>query len=116
VTERPAPGDVSVIPINNDTMFVLGRDTLRAFTLPGHTPGSMAYVFRGTLFGGDAVNYRPLAGFQGARPEMSDDPIRSRLSLDSLWKRLDDTQARLICSAHAKCAANTAELRRSLRQ
>jgi glyoxylase-like metal-dependent hydrolase (beta-lactamase superfamily II) len=114
VTERPKPSDVSVTPVLRDTAFVLGSDTLWAFTLPGHTPGSMAYLFRGVLFGGDAVNYRPLAGFQGARPEMSDDPVLSRASLRALWDRVDSSRVRFICSAHAKCAPNTPALRRDI--
>ncbi|MGQ0641501.1 MAG: MBL fold metallo-hydrolase [Gemmatimonadaceae bacterium] len=116
VTERPKADSVTVTPVARDTAFALGGDTLWAFPIPGHTPGSVAYLFRGILFGGDAVNYRPLAGFQGARAEMSADPARSRASVDSLWLRVDSTRARFICSAHAKCGANTAELRRSLRQ
>jgi glyoxylase-like metal-dependent hydrolase (beta-lactamase superfamily II) len=114
VTERPKPAEVNVIAVNSDTAFALGSDTLWAFPIPGHTPGSMAYLFRGVLFGGDAVNYRPLSGFQGARPEMSDDPARSRESLAALWRRVDTTRARFVCTAHAKCAANSAELRRDL--
>jgi len=116
VTERPKAADVTVIPVMRDTAFALGADTVWAFPIPGHTPGSVAYLFRGILFGGDAVNYRPIDGFQGARPEMSEDPARSRASIDSLWQRIDLTRTRLVCSAHAKCAANTVDLRRSLRQ
>ncbi|MEW5914772.1 MAG: MBL fold metallo-hydrolase [Gemmatimonadota bacterium] len=114
VTERPRPDDVTVIPVARDTLFALGADTLWALPVPGHTPGSTAYLFRGVLFGGDAINYRPLTGFQGARPEMSDDPARSRASVQSLWARVDTTRMRVICTAHAKCAANSADLRRDL--
>ena len=103
-----------MIPVSRDTAFALGADTVWAFPIPGHTAGSVAYLFRGVLFAGDAVNYRPMSGFQGARPEMSDDPARSRASVAALWQRLDSTRARTVCSAHAKCAANTSELRRSL--
>lgn len=113
-TERPDSGDVTVIGVSRDTAFALGADTVWAFSIPGHTPGSMAYLFRGILFGGDAVNYRPLAGFQGARPEMSDDPVLSRASLATLWQRADSARVRAICSAHAKCARNTAQLRASM--
>ncbi len=116
VTERPNAADVSVIEVAGDTAFALGRDTLWAFSIPGHTPGSVAYLFRGILFGGDAVNYRPMSGFQGARPEMSDDPARSRASMAALWQRVDSTRVKVVCSAHAKCARNSAELRRELLQ
>jgi hydroxyacylglutathione hydrolase len=116
VTARPKAADVSVIEVTGDTAFALGRDTLWAFPIPGHTPGSAAYLFRGILFGGDAVNYRPMSGFQGARPEMSDDRARSRASMTALWQRVDSARVRVICSAHAKCARNSADLRRELLQ
>jgi glyoxylase-like metal-dependent hydrolase (beta-lactamase superfamily II) len=113
-TEHPEIKEISMIPVSRDTTFALGADTLWAFPIPGHTGGSVAYLFRGILFAGDAVNYRPMSGFRGARPEMSDDPARSRASVAALWQRLDSTRVRTVCSAHAKCAANTDELRRSL--
>lgn len=114
VTERPTSDSIAVIGVTRDTAFTLGSDTLWAFPVPGHTPGSMAYLFRGILFGGDAVNYRPLAGFQGARPEMSEDPAQSRASIAALWQRLDSARVQVICSAHAKCARNSAGLRVNL--
>src|SRR5687768_6734118 len=55
VTERPQAESVAVIAVRRDTAFALGSDTLWAFLIPGHTPGSVAYLFRGTLFGGDAL-------------------------------------------------------------
>ncbi|HEV8366279.1 MAG TPA: MBL fold metallo-hydrolase [Gemmatimonadaceae bacterium] len=114
VTERPKASDIAVVGISQDTAFALGSDTLWAFLVPGHTPGSTAYLFRGILFGGDAVNYRPFTGFQGARPEMSDDPMQSRASMTALWQRLDTSRVKFVCSAHAKCARNSDELRRAL--
>lgn len=114
VTERPKSSDISVIGISQDTTFALGRDTLQAFLIPGHTPGSTAYLFRGILFAGDAMNYRPFTGFQGARPEMSDDPVQSRASMTALWQRVDTSRVTFICSAHAKCARNSDALRRNL--
>ena len=113
-TEHPKSDEIIMIAVSRDTAFALGADTLWAFPIPGHTAGSVAYLFRGVLFAGDAVNYRPMSGFQGARPEMSDDPVRSRASVAALWQRLDSARVRTVCSAHAKCAANTDELRRSL--
>lgn len=114
VTERPKSSDISVIGISQDTTFALGSDTLRAFLIAGHTPGSTAYLFRGILFAGDAMNYRPFSGFQGARPEMSDDPAQSRASMTALWQRVDTSRVKFVCSAHAKCARNSGELRRAL--
>src|SRR5688572_15612428 len=49
---RPKPGELALMTFASDTAFVLGRDTVYAFPIPGHTPGSTAYLFRGILFGG----------------------------------------------------------------
>ena len=109
---RPGPGELHVTGMSSDTSIVLGRDTLYAFSIPGHTPGSMAYLFRGILFGGDAINWRPGSGFQGARPEFSDSVEQSRESLRSLWQRLPGERVRIMCSAHGKCAISDSVLRR----
>jgi glyoxylase-like metal-dependent hydrolase (beta-lactamase superfamily II) len=108
---RPKDGELSLVTIASDTAIVLGRDTVFAFPIPGHTPGSMAYLFRGILFGGDAINWRPGSGFQGARPEFSDSVAQSRESLRALWERLPLTRTQIMCSAHGKCAVADAALR-----
>lgn len=108
---RPRPGMLSLIAIGGDTAIVLGRDTVFAFPVPGHTPGSTAFLFRGILFGGDAVNWRPGSGFQGARPEFSDSVAQSRESLVALWARLAPPRMRILCSAHGKCARADSALR-----
>ena len=116
LVDYPRPGDaeLALIPISSDTAIVLGRDTMRVFPIPGHTPGSMAFLFRGILFGGDAFNYRPGSGFQGARPEFSDSVVQSRESVRALWQRLPEDRVRVMCSAHGKCAVATPALREQL--
>jgi glyoxylase-like metal-dependent hydrolase (beta-lactamase superfamily II) len=113
VNDYPVPraGELDVIPVGADTAILLGADTVFAYAIPGHTAGSMAYVFRGVLFGGDAINWRPVAGFQGARPEFSDSVERSRESMRRLWGRLPEGRARIACSAHGKCAVIDSALR-----
>ena len=108
---RPRPGELALMTFTSDTVFLLGRDTVFAFTIPGHTPGSTAYLFRGILFGGDAVNWRPGSGFQGARPEFSDSVAQSRESLRRLWQRLSPDRVRILCTAHGKCAVADSSLR-----
>lgn len=109
----PPAGRLRLNPVGADTAFSLGRDTVFAFTVPGHTPGSMAYLFRGILFGGDAINWRPVSGFQGARPEFSESTAQSRESVRALWARLDAPRVRVACSAHAKCAPVDERFRRA---
>lgn len=108
---RPGPDELSLRTVITDTSIVLGRDTVFAFPVPGHTAGSVAYLFRGILFGGDAVNWRPGSGFQGARSEFSDSVAQSRESLRALWGRLAIDRVRVMCTAHGKCAVADSALR-----
>jgi glyoxylase-like metal-dependent hydrolase (beta-lactamase superfamily II) len=100
---RPAAGELRLLPVATDSIVALGGDSVLIRTVAGHTPGSVAYIFRGILFGGDAINWRPLAGFRGARPEFSDDAGESRASMRALWERLPAGIVRIACTAHAKC-------------
>jgi glyoxylase-like metal-dependent hydrolase (beta-lactamase superfamily II) len=108
---HPTPGDLTLIPVSVDTAIALGRDTVFVFPIPGHTAGSVAYLFRGILFGGDAINWRPGSGFQGARPEFSDSIAQNRESLRALWERLPAARVQLVCTAHGKCAVADSALR-----
>lgn len=111
---RPRAHELVLVPVAADTAIVLGRDTVFAFPIPGHTPGSTAFLFRGILFGGDAFNWRPGSGFQGARPEFSDSVALSRESLRALWQRLPPERTRVMCTAHGKCAVADSTLRERL--
>lgn len=101
----PLPGEVALEPFTADTLYTFGRDTVRAFAVPGHTEGSAAYLFRGILFVGDAVARKPLTGFRGADVVFSDDTRRNTESLRSLFDRVRPYDVRWLCNAHAKCAA-----------
>ena len=115
---NPAPwhGEVEVHAFAGDTAFAFGRDTVRAFSVPGHTAGSAAYLFRGVLFVGDAVAYSYLSGFRPAFRVFTDDPARSRASMASLWERVRPYAPQWVCTAHAKCApADSAFARKVIR-
>ncbi len=112
----PRPGEVDVRTFSRDTAFVLGADTLYAFPVPGHTAGSAAYLFRGTLFLGDAVTYTRWGGFAPARRGHSDDSRAAARNLDALWERLPLHNVRYVCTAHAKCSALTPEFRADVRR
>jgi glyoxylase-like metal-dependent hydrolase (beta-lactamase superfamily II) len=112
----PRPGELDVHPFGSDTAFAFGADTVRAFLLPGHTAGSVAYLFRGVLFAGDAIAYNHLTGFQGAKRIFTTSHERSRASLASLFERVKPYEVRWVCNAHGKCAAaDSALIRRVLR-
>jgi glyoxylase-like metal-dependent hydrolase (beta-lactamase superfamily II) len=110
----PAPGEVMVQAFSGDTAFVLGADTVLAYSVPGHTPGSAAYLFRGILFVGDAVARVPLRGYAGASPIFSEDTKESRRSLLDLFARVPLARVEWICNAHAKCARPDAHFLRKV--
>ncbi len=112
-SHRPKRGQVALLPLGGDTAFVIGRDTLRAYAVPGHTPGSMVYLFRETLFAGDAAYRGAIAGFRGALRIFSDDVTQSHASMRALFARLDSSgvRVRTLCTAHAKCAVVDSALR-----
>lgn len=100
----PRPGEVKIVPFSGDTTFVIGRDTIRAYPVPGHTAGSAAYLFRGILFVGDAVARKPLRGFGGADPLFSMSTRLNRGSLIGLFARVPMERVEWVCNSHAKCA------------
>jgi glyoxylase-like metal-dependent hydrolase (beta-lactamase superfamily II) len=112
-THRPDTSRIAIQALGGDTSFVFGRDTLHAYAVPGHTPGSTAYLFRETLFAGDAANYGVLGGFRGALRIYSDDVDDSHVSMRALFVRLDSAgmRVRTLCTAHAKCAPVDSALR-----
>ena len=100
----PWPGEVNVKPFARDTAFVRGGDTVRAYVIPGHTVGSAAYLVRGVLFVGDAVNRSYLTGMRPGFPIFTDDEEQNRASLAGLFKRVPLSQVQWVCTAHGKCA------------
>lgn len=110
--ERPDPGELDLHALDGDTLVAFGGDTVRVFSLSGHTPGSTAYLFRGILFLGDAVTWTPLRGFHSARREYSDDVALGRRSLAALWERIKGLEVRYACTAHGKCAPMDSTFRR----
>ena len=100
----PWPGEVAVEPFGRDTAFVLGRDTLRAFELPGHTAGSAAYLFRRVLFVGDALFHTIVSGWNPSRRIFTANGTLNAAALASLRVRVRPYPVDWICTAHAKCA------------
>jgi hydroxyacylglutathione hydrolase len=115
-SELPRVGEVAVRTFSRDTAFAFGADTLYAFPVPGHTAGSAVYLFRGTLFLGDAATYTRWSGFAPARRGFSDDPRTAADNLQALWDRLPRHAVRLVCTAHAKCSPLTPEFLADVRR
>lgn len=109
----PRPGELRVSAIARDTALVFGSDTVRAFLVPGHTAGSAAYLARGVLFVGDAAS-ADRGGLRSARRGYSADVALARSSLARLERAVEPFAARLVCTAHARCAPSTPALWRRM--
>jgi len=105
VLGNPAPwaGEVKVRPFSRDTVFAFGRDTLRAFVVPGHTPGHSVYLFRRVLFMGDAFAWRLLTGAKGADAIFTQNMEQNRGNVAALFARALPLGVDWACNAHAKC-------------
>lgn len=110
-TRWPPPGTLDVRALRGDTTLVFGHDTIAAFALPGHTPGSMAYLVRGILLVGDGASHTLRGALRPARDPYSDDARAARRSLARVLDALPTGTVRAICTAHARCAPYTARVR-----
>ncbi|HEX8452548.1 MAG TPA: MBL fold metallo-hydrolase [Longimicrobium sp.] len=99
----PWPGELAVRPFTGDTVFTFGRDTLRAYLLPGHTPGSAAYLFRRVLFMGDAFVWHLFGGIRGADEIFTENSAQNRANVRALLHRVLPLGVDWACNAHAKC-------------
>jgi hydroxyacylglutathione hydrolase len=72
-----------------------GSDAARVqvFAVPGHTPGSAAYLIDGVLFIGDAADIASSGTLQGAPWIFSESQAENRASLVRLSQRLTQEQA-----------------------
>ena len=104
----PRQGDLATTGLTTDTVFVFGSDTLHAYLVPGHTPGSMVYLFRGVLFVGYAMTFSRWGGFGPAKRCFTDDRSMAARNLTALWARLPAGAVRYVCTAHARCGVFTA--------
>jgi len=79
-------------------------EVVRALPSPGHTPGAVAWLFRGVLLAGDALGLAE--GRLGAGPPLFDlDPDESRRSARALARELEAHPPQVICTGHDGCTA-----------
>lgn len=77
-------------------------ETVKAFPIPGHTPGSYAFLFDGVLFAGDSIMLRQ--GRLDRGPSFFDsDTDQLRRSLISLEQQLTGADLAVVCTGHGGC-------------
>jgi glyoxylase-like metal-dependent hydrolase (beta-lactamase superfamily II) len=79
-------------------------EVVRALPAPGHTPGAVAWLFRGVLLAGDALGLGE--GRLGSGPPLFDlDADESRRSARALARELEARPPQVICTGHDGCTA-----------
>jgi glyoxylase-like metal-dependent hydrolase (beta-lactamase superfamily II) len=76
--------------------------TVKAFPVPGHTPGSFVFLYDGVLIAGDTMMFKE--GRLVTPPRVFDPhPSESAASLISLKKQLANETIDVVCTAHGGC-------------
>ncbi|HUL59098.1 MAG TPA: MBL fold metallo-hydrolase [Anaeromyxobacteraceae bacterium] len=99
----PRGGTVVSDPIPREQEIALaGGERVLAIPVPGHSPGSTAYLLGGVLFAGDAVSFG--GGKLAPGPSfMSADPRQGERSIGALARRVAALPVRRICAGHGGC-------------
>jgi glyoxylase-like metal-dependent hydrolase (beta-lactamase superfamily II) len=87
-------------------------EPVRVLPFPGHTPGSVAYVWRGVLFVGDSMNYEK-DRLTAAFAPFTVDTGENRRRIAGLPAVLPLDEIHVVCTGHAGCTRE-AETRRLL--
>jgi glyoxylase-like metal-dependent hydrolase (beta-lactamase superfamily II) len=74
--------------LSDGETFDLSGVHIQAFSVPGHTKGSVAFLARGVLFLGDSAEVTSALELAPAKKLSSDDPAQNRASLHKLAQRL----------------------------
>jgi hydroxyacylglutathione hydrolase len=99
----PSPPVSASDPLNGASSIDVGDGkTVKAFPVPGHTPGSYAFLYDGVLFVGDIMVFKqgqlePPPKLFDARPEENKAAVRS------LKLQLANESVDTVCTAHGGC-------------
>lgn len=101
---KPTPTGLKVAErLSDGQIFHIGGVEIKVFAVPGHTPGSAAYLVNGTLYIGDAGMAATSGGFKGGPWIFNSDGAEREASLKALAARLaqekDDVQ--MIATGHS---------------
>jgi hydroxyacylglutathione hydrolase len=75
---------------------------VKAFPIPGHTPGSYAYLYDGVLFVGDAMIFKQ-GRLDPAIKLFDAHPAENKASIRALQKQIENEEIDIICTGHGGC-------------
>lgn len=81
-----------------------GKDAkkVKAFPIPGHTPGSYAFLFDGVLFVGDAMVFKQ-GRLDPAIKLFDAHPDENKAAVRQLLKQVEAEEIDIICTGHGGC-------------
>jgi len=89
-------------PLNGVTTIDLGGKVVKAFPVPGHTPGSYAFLYDGVLFVGDTMTFKQ--GRLDRGPSLFDsDGEQLKASVRNLKAQLAGADLDAVCAGHGGC-------------
>jgi glyoxylase-like metal-dependent hydrolase (beta-lactamase superfamily II) len=96
------PLKVSELLTGPQTIAVGGGKTVKAIPVPGHTPGSFAFLFDGVLFTGDIMILKD--GRLETTPSLYDaHPDENKAAIRSLKTQLATDTIDIVCTGHGGC-------------
>jgi hydroxyacylglutathione hydrolase len=100
------PAVTATDPLNGATTIDVGTaeavKKVKAFPIPGHTPGSYAYLYDGVLFVGDAMIFKQ--GRLDPAIKMFDaHPDENKASIRQLQKQVENEDVDIVCTGHGGC-------------
>jgi glyoxylase-like metal-dependent hydrolase (beta-lactamase superfamily II) len=79
-----------------------GPKSVKAYPVPGHTPGSYVFLYDGVLIAGDIMVYKQ--GRLEPTPRVFDPhPEQNKASIRSLKTQLENETIDVVCTAHGGC-------------
>jgi glyoxylase-like metal-dependent hydrolase (beta-lactamase superfamily II) len=101
----PPPYATAVVTDAGEVVVDKDKDLkVRVFDLPGHTGGSMAYLYDGVLYTGDSIGLRE-GKLTPAPPMVSVDREQNKKSIKELEKSLAGAKVDFVCTGHDGCTA-----------
>ncbi len=101
---RSPPLKVSELLTGPQTITVGDGKTVKAIPVPGHTPGSFAFLFDGVLFAGDTMILKE--GILEPTPFLFDaHPDENKAAIRSLKTQLATDTIDVVCTGHGGCTA-----------
>jgi hydroxyacylglutathione hydrolase len=99
---RPPPLKITNLLTGGATIPVGEGKTVKALPVPGHTPGSYAFLYDGVLFAGDTMIVKD--GHLETTPGLFDaHPEENRAAIRSLKTQLVADTIETVCTSHGGC-------------